>query len=107
MLWFWVWTLLIIGTLVGAFFLGRHVFRSGKALLAEVGRAGEQLGALGQRVSELEASAPQHPVRPVDLADRTAARRGWDEVGEVRAERRRRRRLRYRRTYERWRSFSR
>ncbi len=107
MLWFWVWTLLVVGTLVGAFFLGRYVFRSGKALVAEVGRAGETFGELADRVSALESLAPEHPVRPVDLADRSAARRGWDEAGAVRQARRDRRRLRYQRTYQRWRSFSR
>ena len=107
MLWFWIWTSLVVGTLVGAFFLGRHVYRSGKALIVEAGRAGEIVGALAERVSELEERAPEHPVRPVDLADREAARRGWDEAGTVRAARRLRRRLRYQRTYQRWRSFSR
>jgi len=106
-LWFLVWTLLILGTLVGAFVLGRSVFRSGTALIGEAGRAGERFGALADRVSELEERAAEHPVRPVDLADRQAARNGWDEAGAVRAARRLRRRLRYQLTFARWRSFSR
>jgi hypothetical protein len=76
-------------------------------LLSEVGRAGEALGELADKVSALEATAPAHPVAPVTLGDHDVARERWDEAGAVRAARRERRRRRYQATYERWRSFSR
>ena len=107
MLWVTVWTLLVLGTLLGAFFLGRHLYRSGRALIAELGVAGERLGALAERIAVLEDAEPEHPVRPARIDDLAAARSRWDEAGAVRAARRLRRRLRYQRTYERWRSFSR
>ena len=107
MLWFIVWLLLVIGTLVGAFFLGRRLYRSGRALVAEMGQAADLVGDLAARVSELEEAEPEHPVQPVDLADRAAGRRRWAEAGAVRQARRTRRRGRYQATYERWRAFSR
>ncbi|WP_372595238.1 hypothetical protein [Actinotalea sp.] len=107
MLWFWVWTLLVVGTLVGAFFLGRRLYRSGRALVEEAGRAAELASVLSERVTELEAVEQQHPVRPVRIGDRDAARDRWVEAGEIRERRRERRRTRFRATYERWRSFSR
>lgn len=107
MLWFSVWLVLVVGTLVGAFFLGRYVYRSGRALLAEAGRAGELVGDLAERVSELEAAEPEHPVRPTPPGDRDGARLRWAEAGQVRAARRERRRRRYQATYQRWRSLSR
>jgi hypothetical protein len=45
-LWFSVWFVLVAGTLLGAFLLGRRLWRSGKALLAEMDRAGEVVGRL-------------------------------------------------------------
>ena len=107
MLWFTVWFLLVIGTLVGAFFVGRRLYRSGRALMVEMGGAAELAGDLAARVSEFEETDPQHPVRPVELADRAAARRHWAEAGAVRQARRARRRDSYRSTYEHWRAFSR
>lgn len=107
MLWFSVWTLLVVGTLIGAFFLGRYVYRSGRLLLSEVGRASELLGELADKTDALAAAAPAHPVRAVALGDHDEARRRWDEAGTARTARRDRRRRRYQATYERWRSFSR
>ena len=110
MLWFSVWTLLVIGTLVGAFFLGRHVYRSGRALITEAGRAAELAAVLADRVTELETTAqerPAHPVRPVGLDDRPEAQARWAQAGVVREARRSRRRERFRATYEKWRSLSR
>ena len=64
MLWFSVWTLLVIGTLVGAFFLGGHVYRSGRALITEAGRAAELAAVLADRVTELETTAQERPAHP-------------------------------------------
>ncbi|WP_250448294.1 hypothetical protein, partial [Actinotalea sp. C106] len=75
MLWFLVWTALVLGSLVGAFFLLRHVYRSGRALLVEIERAGEVMGAVAERAEELERLAlALHPVQPVELSDPEPAR---------------------------------
>jgi hypothetical protein len=57
MLWFSVWTALVLATLTGAFFLGRRLWRSGKALVRELGRAAEVADQLATRVDERQAAA--------------------------------------------------
>ncbi|WP_028048380.1 hypothetical protein [Cellulomonas sp. URHD0024] len=71
MLWFSVWTLLVLATLAGAFFLGRRLWRSGVALGKELGRAAEVLGQLAVRVDELQraAEALRPETGPTVLAD--------------------------------------
>lgn len=76
MLWFALWSVLVLGTGVGAFFLFRRVYRSAKALVTELGRAEELLTRLDARTAELtEQAAAAHPVLPVDLTDPEPARR--------------------------------
>ncbi|WP_028046361.1 hypothetical protein [Cellulomonas sp. URHE0023] len=62
MLWFSVWTVLVLATLVGAFFVGRRLWRSGVALAKELGRAAEVAERLAVRVEELQAA--QAALRP-------------------------------------------
>ena len=57
MLWFSVWTVLVLATLGGAFLLGRRLWRSGVALATELGRAAEVAEQLAVRVDELQAAA--------------------------------------------------
>ncbi|QCB93608.1 hypothetical protein [Cellulomonas shaoxiangyii] len=66
MLWTVVWVVLVLATLVGAFLLGRRLWRSAVALGAELRRASETLDLLGERVEQLEeaARAAQVRVRP-------------------------------------------
>ena len=52
-MWFWVWTLLIVGSLVGAFFLARSLWRSAKSLLEELSRASARIGESSDRLQEL------------------------------------------------------
>ncbi len=35
-MWFTIWSVLVVGTLVGAFFLGRDLWRKAKALLRQM-----------------------------------------------------------------------
>lgn len=108
MLWFTVWTLLVVGTLVGAFFLLRRLYRSGRALVHELERASEVLGEVADRAEELaEAAARAHPVAPVDLEDPEPARQRLAVAHEARDRRRARRARRHEEVYARWRSFSR
>ncbi|MBX9247162.1 hypothetical protein ICW40_20425, partial [Actinotalea ferrariae] len=84
MLWFSVWTLLVVGTLVGAFFLLRRLYRSGKALVVELGRASDVLAQVAERAEQLEGLTTP---APVDLHDVGAARARRD-AGRVGDERR-------------------
>lgn len=92
-MWFALWSVLVIGTLVGAFFLARRLWRSLVALGRELARAGEVAGELASRAEELAAIAAQE--RPATsaslLADRDELRAA---VWRLRAERRARREAR-------------
>lgn len=108
MLWWILWTVLVVGTVVGGFFLVRHVVRSAKALGAELARATEVAERLEERVAELtEAAAAAHPVEPVNVDDPERAQRGRAAAREVMDRRRARRDERREATYRRWLSFSR
>lgn len=105
MLWFTVWTVLVVGTLVGAFLLGRDLWRKARALLVELERASEVMTRLADRAAELAERPPAHPVAPVDLTDPSAARARL--AREATARRREARAARHAAVYARWRAFSR
>jgi hypothetical protein len=102
MLWFAVWTLLVLATLGGAFLLGRDLWRKGKALLAEVERAMGVAEALAERAEQLTAAAERPPVTHDLLADRSVLRARLERLREARAVRRGLRRLRHQRTIRSW-----
>ena len=95
-MWWAVWTTLIVGTLIGAFFLLRDVYRRGTALLGELGRATEVFEALDPD-REVPVTAPA----PADF-DLAVARERWAASREVTERRRARREERRRATRERW-----
>ncbi len=65
MLWFSVWLVLVLLTLLGAYLLGRRLWRSGKALAAELGRANDLADRLDALRTELAAKyPPPTPPRP-------------------------------------------
>ncbi|WP_066588792.1 hypothetical protein [Cellulomonas timonensis] len=108
MLWFLVWTVLILGTLVGAFLLGRDLWRKGLALTRELGRAAEALGVLAERMAELADAADAIPAaRPQLLDDPGEHRATVDRLREERVERASARAERRQSTYARWRAYSR
>lgn len=107
MLWFIVWTVLVVGALVGAFFLLRSVYRSARELVAEVGRAGAALAESTDRAAELADAQAAWTPSPVILDDPEPARARRATTAQASARRRAARRARYEATYERWRSFSR
>lgn len=79
MLWFSVWLLLVIGMLTGAVLLARQVWRSGKALLAELERASRVVARLEALQRELAERFPAPvPPRPdlVATAEEKAGFRG-------------------------------
>lgn len=106
MLWFTVWTLLVLGTLAGAFFLLRDLYRKGKAVLVELNRASEVLAEVGERAEELAATAGTTPA-PVDLTDPEPARARRVQAQEATRVRQARRTERHEAAHRRWASFSR
>lgn len=108
MLWFLVWTTLVVGTLVGAFFLLRDLYRKGKALVLELERAADLMSQVVDRAEQLEQAAREaHPVQPVDLADPEPARARHALTAAARQRRRAAAAARHQDTYARWRAFSR
>lgn len=103
MLWLVLWTFLVVGTIVGAFFLLRSVFRSGKALVHELERAADVLGAVADRAEALQANATQPA--PVELLDPEPARLRMAQRRLRHLARRRRRDERHARTQARWQSL--
>ncbi|GEL93526.1 hypothetical protein CCO02nite_01840 [Cellulomonas composti] len=90
---FWLWTVLVVGTLVGAFFLARRLWRSALALGRELARATEVSAELAQRVDELQAiaAASRVPIGPTLFADPEPLRARREELRAERAGRRARR----------------
>jgi hypothetical protein len=104
-LWFTVWSLLVIGTLVGAFFLVREVYRSAKALLVELERLTDALDRIAERSEALVATATTPA--PVDLLDPEPARARLAQARLATLRRRARKADRHTETYRRWQAFTR
>lgn len=108
MLWFTVWALLVVATLVGAGLLVRRVYRSGRALLSELTRAAEVFAEVTRRADELAAAAAQrNPVAPVDLSDPGPARARLAETSAATQRRRAARAARHEQVQQRWLDLSR
>ncbi|HUX71080.1 MAG TPA: hypothetical protein VMV41_11255 [Cellulomonadaceae bacterium] len=109
MLWFTVWTVLVIGTLVGAYFLGRDLWRKARALLDELGRASQVFDEMSARAAALaDVAAALEAVRAArdPFADPVAARRTRATVHRRRARRRSAREEGRRETAESWRRLT-
>lgn len=104
MIWFAVWTTLVLATLAGAFVLGRRLWRSGKALLAQLKETSAVLDQLQVRVAELEAMrGPEQVFLPTLMATEDQ-REQWRAVRAVnRLHRAERRETRRQATFARWR----
>ncbi|WP_448060734.1 hypothetical protein [Cellulomonas hominis] len=105
MLWFAVWSLLVVGTLVAAFFLARDLWRKARALLAELERASGVLAAVADRAAELaeQAEAVAGADAGPDLFhDRDELRARRDRLRRERNERRARREARHKETIAGW-----
>ncbi len=75
MLWLLLWTVLVLGA-AGVFFLiGRHLWRTSKALVAELTTATDRLTALGDRLADLDHAGADDVAMPGKLTP--------DEVGDV------------------------
>ncbi|OLT49512.1 hypothetical protein [Cellulosimicrobium sp. CUA-896] len=107
-MWFWVWTLLVVGTLVGAFLLGRRLWRSVRELGRELSRASEVASELGARAEELSRrlEAAQPSTAPTLFDDPVELRHRVHALRADRHERRGERRRRDERVWARWRRFN-
>lgn len=109
-MWFWMWTLLIVGTLVGAFFLARSLWRSARGLLEELGRASARIGESSDRLQELsdrarEAASTQH-AGPSLFDDVTIHYQRVNAQRTARAGRKEARRARHVVTWQKWKHFN-
>lgn len=105
MLWFSVWTVLVLATLVGAFLLGRRLWRSGLALGRELSRAADVAAQLADRVDELKAARGEVETGPTLFADPEPLRARVAELRAAAAERRVEREARRTATRLRWRAY--
>lgn len=103
-MWWWVWAVLVVGMLVGAFVRGRGLWRSGVRLAREASVAGAALGSAADRISAAvaEAEANRPDTSPVLFDDPTVLRERVAERRRARAGRRVVRRERYRGTWSTW-----
>lgn len=66
--WVVVWPVLVVAALVGAFFIGRDLWRRGKALTRAAARAADAASRFSERADELaQAARERNPVPPVAL----------------------------------------
>lgn len=72
MLWFLLWTVLVLGAAGVFFLLGRDLWRKAKALVGELTTATDRLTALSDRLGDLDRGAaagnPRNPT-VVDVGD--------------------------------------
>jgi biopolymer transport protein ExbB/TolQ len=104
MVWVVVWVVLVLGTLVGAFFLGRDLWRRARALVRELERASQVLGELAEHASTLAEQAQE--AERAARAAREAVLLPEPEQARARV-RRERRRARDRAVRETWKAYTR
>ncbi|WP_315097630.1 hypothetical protein [uncultured Cellulomonas sp.] len=105
MLWFSVWTVLVLATLAGTFLLGRRLWRSAVALWRELARAGEVTAQLADRVEELRAAAGSPETGPTLFGDRDLLQARFTALRTEAAERRASREERRAATRLRWAAY--
>lgn len=95
-MWFWIWFVLVLATGVGAFFLGRSLWRRVRGTTRAAGEALGSLERFAERVDALEGVPVGPAPRGVDVFADAAGRHDLAElVAGRRAARRSRRRARY------------
>jgi hypothetical protein len=92
MLWFTVWLVLVLLTVGGAVLLGRRLWRSGKALLAEIEAAGALTERLESLQDELRERYPEPTAPRPDIAAGPADRAKFHAMRHLHRQRSRRRR---------------
>ena len=104
--WLLIWLGLVLATVLGAVLLGRHLYRSGKALVADLEKASELTDRLDRLQADLAQQYPTPvPPRPDLDADQAAIGRFRALRHQYRAGIGRRRAERLRRAARHWRSI--
>ena len=107
MLWFTLWSVLVLATLGGAFLLARSLWRTFRALGRELRRGGDELAAMADRVDRLAAATPVEPVSHDLFGDRDTLRAHLRDLRDARSVRAELRRERHARTVAGWRAYTR
>jgi len=107
MLWFTLWSLLVLATLGGAFWLGWSLWRRFRAVGRELRHAGEEMAAMAERVERLTAAAAAEPATHDLFGDRDEHRAHLRELRDQRSARAELRRERHARTRAGWRAYTR
>ncbi len=107
-MWFWIWSGLVVATLLCAAWLGRRLWHSLKALGTEAGRASALMAEASDRVADLteRMAAAQPSTAPTLNDDPVVLRARVAELRSVRLESRSQRRRRHMGTWESWLSFN-
>lgn len=104
-MWWWlIWSTLVLGTLVGAFFLLRDLWRKAMTFLRALSDAGDLAGAAAQRISDAvdDAQANAPDTSPTLFADPVELRNKVTLLREERADRAAARHLRRLETARGW-----
>jgi hypothetical protein len=104
-LWFSVWTVLVLATLGGAFLLGRRLWRSAVALGRELSRAADTASQLADKVDQLTAARGAVETGPTLFADPEPLRARLAELRAASAGRRAEREGRRAATRLRWAAY--
>lgn len=103
MIWFAVWTVLVLATIAGAVLLGLRLWRSGKALLTQLETTGQVMDRLQTRIEELEAVRGPEPTFTPSLLATEVQRERWRAVRQANLDTRAARRaVRRGLAYKRW-----
>jgi hypothetical protein len=106
-LWFSVWTVLVLATLAAAFWLARDLWRKGKALVADLQHLADLAGQMADHADRLAAQAGTEPLTHNLLDDPAEHRRHLTTLREARGRRRAEREARHAVIHASWRAYSR
>lgn len=106
MLWFIVWTLLVVGAGVVLFRLGRDLWRRATRFGAEAERAAQVLDRLAEQIEAAEAASRLTVPAPVELEDTGPAQARLALARAAKERRRQAREVRHQAAYARWRAFT-
>jgi len=107
MIWFVVWTVLVLGAAVVLFLLLRRLWRQAVALGRELSAASLVAARLAEQVDALQAAADRDPSRtdPTVFAELDVLRQRLAELREAKGARAAARLERARRTQQSWRAY--
>src|SRR5450759_2479089 len=107
MLWFVVWSVLVVATLGVCFLLWRRLYHAARATMVEVDRGAGAFAGLTDQVEALRDGSEPFVVQPGLSHDPVTARARVMELRKERQLRKDRRRRAHSGTYERWDAHSR